>query len=111
MQVVQRHNGSAVVAERKGVLKVSPGGAQPPQQTGKRPGHAQFLRARGQLDRLDALRNELGVASDRGDPQVGGDVWQQAQQVQDVRLLTRPAAAEDVGIDGDEREGQATAFR
>ena len=60
-----------------------------------------LLGARGQRDRLDPVGDELGLARDRGEPQVGRDAGQLAQQVEHVRLLARAAAAEHVGVDDD----------
>ena len=67
--------------------------------------HPQLLRLRGQLDRLDSLRNELGMTSDGGDPQarLGRERCERAQEVEDVRLVAGAAAAEHVGVDDDER--------
>ena len=110
VQVVQRHDGSAVVAERKRVLEM---GDRRDADRRSRRGSVHAMRSSceraAQLDRLDAVGDELGMARDRGEPQVGGDARAAAQQVQDVRLLAGAAAAEDVGVDGDEREASRDA--
>ena len=59
---------------------------------------------RVELERLDALRDELGMARHGSDAQAGGagDGGQLAQEVAHVRLVTGALAPQHVGIDDDE---------
>ena len=58
---------------RQHVLEVRERGPQPAQEPRQRDRHAQLLRARRQLDRLDAGRDEVGPARHRREAQVGRD--------------------------------------
>jgi hypothetical protein len=88
-------------AERERVLEVRERRPQAAQEPGHRPRHPQLLAPRGQVERLDAVRHELGVAGERDEPEVTGLAPELAEQVRDVRLVARPAPAEDVGVDRD----------
>ena len=66
--------------------------------------------ARLELDRLDAVRDEVGPARDRGEAElVAAQRRQQAEQVLDVGLVARALPAEHVGVDDD--EGSASCGR
>ena len=54
-----------------------------------------------ELDRLDAVGHELRMARDGREPKVGRDRGELAQQIEHVGLLTRPVAAEHVGVEDD----------
>jgi hypothetical protein len=69
--------------------------------------HAELLDSRRQLDRLDTRRHELRAAGDRSEAEALADRGQRAQQILDVRLVARPAATQDVGVDHDERIAHA----
>ena len=73
VQVVQRQHARAVPAERQRVLEVRELGPEAAQQPRQRPGHPRLLEARGQLDRLDALRHEVGTPRHGGEREVGRD--------------------------------------
>jgi hypothetical protein len=74
---------------------------KPRERARHRPRHAQLLRARRQHDRLDPLGDERCVARQRRDPKVAGERRHRAEQVLDVRLVARAAAAEEVGVEDD----------
>jgi hypothetical protein len=59
------------------------------------------LGARGELDRLDAVRDELRLAGDGGEAKVRGGGGKCAQEVPNVRLVAGSLAAEDVGVEQD----------
>jgi hypothetical protein len=66
-------------AERQRVLEVRQRRAQTPKRTGHRPRHTQLLRPRRNVDRLDSGRHELGLAGQRGEPElVAGQLGQPA---------------------------------
>ena len=94
-------DGAALPAERDGVLEVRELGPQAPEQARQRPGHAQLLRPRRQLDRLDAGRHEPGKPRHRREAKVGRRRRQLAQQVRHVRLVPGASAAEHVGVEHD----------
>ena len=71
------------------------------QETRQLNGHAEDLVARGQLDRLDAVGDELGVARDRGETNVWSAPRKPAEELADVRLVARAPAAERIGVDED----------
>ena len=77
---------------------------------GRADGHAQHLAPGGELDRLDPLRHEVGPAGHSCEVEVrrrqGAEL---AEEVGDVRLVTRAPAAEHVGVDHDERPTHAAA--
>ena len=94
----------------KGVLRVNERRSGPAQAR-EPPRHAQLLAPQAELDRLDARRNEIRPTRDGADPEPGwgGEREQLAEQVQDVRLVARPAATEHVRIDDDERAAHASS--
>ncbi len=100
--VVDRDDTRRRWAQREGVLSVAEVRAESAERPGKRPRHAELLRASLELAGLDALGHELGMPGDGDEAQVGRDARQLAQQVPDVRLVARALAAEDVGVDDDE---------
>jgi len=59
------------------------------------------LRAGGELDRLDARRDEVGPSRDRRKLQVGGDERELAQEIEHVRLLPRAVSTEHIRVDHD----------
>jgi hypothetical protein len=63
-----------------------------------RPQHAELLHARVELDRADALRDEIRPARDGGDVEVAG---KRTQQLTHIGLVARPVATEEVGVDDD----------
>ena len=70
-EIVHGHDGRAAEPERKRMLEVSeirPDAAKEPRE---RDGHPRLLEPRGQMKRLDSLRDEVGPARDRGEPEVG----------------------------------------
>ena len=73
--------------------------------------HPQLLALRGELQRLDAGRHELGAPRDRSETKVVGDGGQRRKELFDVRLVTGPVPAEHVGIDHDERLRHAADSR
>ena len=81
---------------------------EPTQQARKRPRHARLLEARRQVDRLDSVGHELGVARHRGEVEIGRDNRQLAQEVQHVGLLAGAIAAEDIGVEDDHRSSSYT---
>ena len=78
---------------------------------GQRPRHPQLLAPEAELDRLDARRDEIRPTRDGADPKARRrrERRQLAQQVEHVRLVARPAATEDVGVDDDERGAHASS--
>ena len=78
------------------VSEIRPDAAKEPRE---RDGHPRLLQPRGQMKRLDSLRDEVGPAGDGGEPEVGRRGRQLAQEVRDVRLVPGPLAAQDVGVD------------
>ena len=105
-------SGRARARQRERVDEVGERGAEAAEQPRHRERHARDLAPGGQLDRLDPVGDELGPARDRRQPQVGrrggGEL---AQQRADVGLVARALAAEDVGVDHDERLAHAAASR
>src|SRR5690349_1960747 len=101
VQVVERDDASAGVGERQRMLEVRELRSGPAKKAWQRDGHPHLLEARGQDDRLDAVRHELGMARYCGEVEVGRSRRKLAQQVDDVRLLPGPAAPEDIGVDQD----------
>ncbi len=85
------------------MLEVREIGPEATQQPRERDGHAQLLGARGQVDRLDALGDEVGTAGDGGEPEVGSGGGKLPEEVRHVRLVAGALAAEDVGVDQDHR--------
>ena len=69
----------------------------------ERPGHAQLLAPCAELESLDSVRDQLGMACDGNERELVRERRQLAKEVRDVRLLARALAAEDVGIHQDER--------
>jgi hypothetical protein len=80
------------------MLEVRDARAEAAEQPRKRPTHPPLLGAGRQLDRLDAVGDELRVPRHRGEAEVGGGPGEGPEQVQDVRLVAGPLAPEDVGI-------------
>ena len=76
-------------------------GCSRPSSRGSDVGHPRLGEPRGQLDRLDALGNQLGMPRDRGELEVGRDAGQLPEQVLDVGLVARALPAENVGVDQD----------
>jgi len=74
-------------------------GPQPAQQQRHAHGHAQLLDSRRQLDRLDAVGNELRMPRHGGEAEVGRNDWQLPQQVEHVGLLTGAVAAKHIGVE------------
>ena len=68
----------------------------------ERPGHAELLRARAELVRLDAGGNELRVPGDGDEANPGprGERPELAEEVERVRLVARPLPPENVRIEG-----------
>ena len=91
--------------ERQGVLEVPERRAELPEQARQRHSHPQLLERRREAYGLDPLGNEVGIARDGGKPEAGGgrERRQLAQEVEHVRLVACALAAEDVGVDDDER--------
>ena len=108
-EVVDRHDGRARAAERNRVLRVHERGPEPAQRARERPHHPQLLRARGELHGLDAVRDQLRVPGDGREPQARARrrPGQRPEQVPDVGLVARPLAAEDVGVDDDQRHASS----
>ena len=100
-------------ANGDGVLRVHKRGVPSAEELRQRPEHPQLLERSPQHERLDPCGNELGMASDRGDPEAGGvrERSQLAQQVPHVRLVAGPAATEHVCVHDYERLGHASARR
>src|SRR5438128_2437407 len=80
-----------------------------PEQTRDRPHHPQLLASRGEAKRLDTGRHKLGPARDRREAKVVRDPREGAQQLLDVRLVTRSLPTEDVRVDHDERSRHEAA--
>lgn len=94
------------------MLEVSKRRPDPAEQARKGPGHPELLRASGERKRINAVRHELGMPGDRGEAQLAaGHSGKCPEQVLDVRLVAGPLAAENVGIDDDERRGRHAASR
>ena len=70
---------------------------------GSDPGHAELLRARAELVRLDAVGNELRVAGDgdEANPGFRRERPELAEEVERVRLVPCPLSPEHVRIEGD----------
>jgi hypothetical protein len=66
-----------------------------------RPRHPQLLRSGRQQEWLDPFRHERRVSRDGRDPEVALQIGEGEEQVRDVRLIARPASAEEVGVDDD----------
>jgi hypothetical protein len=56
-----------------------------------------------QDDLLDPLGDETGEAGDGGHALLVGERHELSEQIRHVRLVSGPAAAEDIGVDHDER--------
>ncbi len=108
-EVVQRDDGATPPAQRQRMLEVRELGPEPAEQSRQRPRHPLLLQPRGQLDRLDTVGHELGMARHGREAQVGRDARQLAQQVRDVRLVARARAAEHVGVDEDHATSSYTS--
>ena len=91
--------------EGNGVLRVDERGARTAQQPWQRDQHPQLLHRGAQPQWLDSVRHELRVAGGRRDAEARfrRERAELAQEVAHVRLVTGAQAAEDVGIDDDER--------
>ena len=102
---MDRHDRRARQRERQRVLEVAERRAELPEQARQRHRHPQLLERRPEPHGLDPLGDELGVARDGGDPNSGSrrQRRQLAQEVEHVRLVACALAAEDVGVDDDER--------
>ena len=100
-QVVDGQDRPAARAERQRVLVVRDARPEPPDEAGEAPRHPPLLRAGGELDRLDPVRDELRLAGDGGEAEVRGGAGQLAQEVPDVGLVAGALAAEDVGVEQD----------
>ena len=102
---MDRHDRGARQRERQRVLEVTERRAELPEQARQRHRQPQLLERRPEPHGLDSLGDEAGVARDGGDPNSGSGRQrrQLAQEVEHVRLVARALAAEDVGIDDDER--------
>jgi hypothetical protein len=98
--------------ERECVLKVDECWAQTAQEARDADRHAQRLAARGELYRLDSVRDELRVPCDRGEAQIarrgGGELAQEAAY---VRFVAGSLPAEHVRVEDDERQAHAAASR
>ena len=100
---MDRDDGRARAPERQGVLEVRERRAQLSQHAWHRPRHPQLLEAGGHVHGLDAVGNELGPPrKGREAEPVARRRGQVAQEVEDVRLVTRAPAAENVRVDDDE---------
>ena len=101
---MDRDNRRAGQRERQGVLEVAEVGAEPAEQPRQGQRHPQLLGGRPEPDRLDPVGNEVGAARDRGEPKAGlrRERRQLAEQVEHVRLVAGPPAAEHVRVDDDE---------
>ena len=111
-EIVDRDDRRARAAQRQRVLRVHEGGPEPSEQPRERPRHAQLLARGRELDRLDRRRGRdpgrrVTAAIRRPAPAAGSG--QLAQQVEDVGLVAGALAAEDVGVDDDERLGHASS--
>jgi hypothetical protein len=87
--------------ERQRVLEVGERRLELAEEPRHAPRHPQLLDARRQLDAVDAGRDEVRPARDRGEPEVGRRGGQAPEQVLDVRLVAGALAPEDVGVDRD----------
>ena len=87
--------------ERQRVLVVGKARLEPPDEAGEAPGHPPLLGVGGELDRLDAVRDELRLAGDGREAQVRGGAGERAQEVPDIGLVAGALAAEDVGVEQD----------
>ena len=99
---MDRDNRGARAPQRQGVLEVDEGWAQLRQGARHRPRHPQLLEARWHVHRLDAVRDEVRPARERGEAKAGRGSGQVTQEVEDVRLVAGAPATEDVGVDDDE---------
>jgi hypothetical protein len=79
------------------------GGTDAAEQARDRPRHPELLAARRKRERLDAFLYEFRMSRDRSNPQILRNSRQLPQELLDVRLVTRSAAAERVRVDDDER--------
>ena len=77
--------------------------------SGSQHGHPRLLQPRPQRHRLDPVGDELGVAADGAEMEVGGDAGQLPQQVGDVGLVAGALASEHVGVDQDHTSSSYTA--
>jgi hypothetical protein len=102
-QVLDRQQRGARKPRRQRVREVHEARAQRAQQPRQLHCHPHLLRRRLQLDRLDAFGHQVGPSGDRRDPQPLGLRGKLAQEVRDIRLVARPAPAEDVRVDDDKR--------
>jgi hypothetical protein len=92
------------------MLEVGERRPEAPQQTRHGGGHPEFLEPRLQLHRLDAVRDEVWPASDCGEAEVvARDRRQPPEQILHVRLVAGALAAEDVGVDDDQRRHAAAS--
>ena len=91
--------------------EVSERRAQTPQQDRHTHSHPELLASRRQLDRLDAVRHELGPSRDCRKAQPATDGRQGAQEVLDVGLVAGTASPEHVGVDDDEGIAHARSRR
>ena len=108
---MDRDHGRTRATERQRVLRVHERGTELPQQTRQREGHPELLDARGELHGLDSLGHEVGAPRHGGnsDPGRSGERGKLAEEVANVGLVTGPPAAEDVGVDDDERRAHPMA--
>jgi hypothetical protein len=108
-QVLHGEHGGDTEAERERMDEVRELRPDPAQKERDAHGHAELLASGGELERLDAFRDEIGPAGDRSEAQVGRGRRQRAQQVLDVRLVAGSLTSEHVCVDDDERWGHATS--
>ena len=80
------------------VRQVRPKAAEQPRP---RPRHPKLLRMSREENRLDTLGHEIRMPGHGGEPQIGSRARELAEQVQDIRLLSRPVAPENIGVDDD----------
>ena len=88
-------------SERQRVLVVGEARPEPPDEAGEAPRHPPLLGVGGELDRLDAVRDERRLSGHGGEAQVRGGAGERAQEVPDVGLVAGALAAEDVGVEQD----------
>ncbi len=95
--------------ERQRVLEVCERGPQPAERAAAPPRHPQLLRDGAELDRLDAVGNEVGPARDRGEAEVlAAELREAGEAGSHVGLVAGALPAEHVGVDDDEQR-HATA--
>ena len=101
-EVVDRDDGASAVARRDDVVEVRQRRLEPLEEARQPVRHAHRLAPGRERERLDAFRNEIRAACDRGEPLLVRERRELAEERGDVRLVAGATAPEHVRVDDDE---------